>query len=723
MAAWKGLIWRTSLLLGLLISQQLTAGSFTDEDLSKRSLVVARRVISKTESHLLVGVNDSSVTRVVIRFPGNNFFYCSNPSDSIGRLSQYFVSSGWGEPHCTENEISLLRGPQTPTKNISTLLRGDVKAKPEPLFFSLWGKDIPNSVKLAVTYGADSTREMVVRVDEAPEFPKVARLMDIVILSSYSMPGDTILASPVDLKLTPEGGTWLATAEPDSLMTIRRPQFMRYDESSVTEAKLVSDERLYIKIPTNSKETTLRLAYYNKWGEAVFILPVASLMHIVSPLSAEPASTKLKIVQNATTPGGLICLGGRFSADADSSVALMPIRGGKPVKPPDVVAKSAYNLVLRMPQDMELSTYTLMAGAVGNQSARSIKVVKVARPFIFNSRWEVAINGTDSRVPLEIWNPRPGSYTIHSDGQFSSGGAENKLRGFISYNPDDPDTGLQPTFEAVIPWECPSPYMEHYSPKDNATHERKTSEEITTQFRFSYLEQQFSQRRMAVRKIVLRGEEYYKASESEDFLLKIRDEALDILEKQKHLVALKDYVESKFLNAYAEMSKHFVDQVLEARCPACTRTGTYAWASYPFLSSPKAPPGVVKVVDARLADLIFDFIKQVLSIVSSADHLTLTVCVVTTPEEGATFTFYPSSEQAPEGRLIFSTDGIYPNVWIGRYKYKISKTGYEDVEGFFDFIDDRSSVLECPLVKKGGGSSIACRIGNPGVKTRCQQIQ
>jgi hypothetical protein len=129
------------------------------------------------------------------------------------------------------------------------------------------------------------------------------------------------------------------------------------------------------------------------------------------------------------------------------------------------------------------------------------------------------------------------------------------------------------------------------------------------------------------------------------------------------------------------------------------------------------------VIKATLTSRILDYIHETLTKISSADHLTLTICVVTKPEEGATFSFSPSSEQSTEEQLIFSTDGLYPNVWIGRYRYKIVKTGYEEVEGLFDFIDMSSSTLECPLVKKGEGGPIACRLANAEIKTKCHQMQ
>lgn len=58
-----------------------------------------------------------------------------------------------------------------------------------------------------------------------------------------------------------------------------------------------------------------------------------------------------------------------------------------------------------------------------------------------------------------------------------------------------------------------------------------------------------------------------------------------------------------------------------------------------------------------------------------------------------------------------ATDGTITNIYRGRYVYRLSKTGYKDIQEPIDFIERSGDILDCELIPSGSAqTSLPCKL-------------
>jgi hypothetical protein len=83
-----------------------------------------------------------------------------------------------------------------------------------------------------------------------------------------------------------------------------------------------------------------------------------------------------------------------------------------------------------------------------------------------------------------------------------------------------------------------------------------------------------------------------------------------------------------------------------------------------------------------------------------------TLCVISTPEEQAEFRIFPESFPADERQT--STNAVISNLFVGKYRYRIRKQGFQAASFTLDLIRETQPVLECRLARESG-QPVPCR--------------
>ncbi len=207
---------------------------------------------------------------------------------------------------------------------------------------------------------------------------------------------------------------------------------------------------------------------------------------------------------------------------------------------------------------------------------------------------------------------------------------------------------------------------------------------------------------LAIHKIGSR--EYYTLKDATVSLTQTQDILTSFLQNAG-LKALKDYVEDTFAELTAEIHK----------------TSIVASINNFQLAKNQQPQQrqTLALVIKGVADLVFERASTLIArLYKDSNNLSISVCIISTPDR-ANFALHP--KQDPKGIRSVSTNGLIPDLWIGRYHYELTKSGFKTTSFDFDFLDDSSSVLECSLVKQAEkDEALACRPVDKKLKNRCR---
>lgn len=105
-------------------------------------------------------------------------------------------------------------------------------------------------------------------------------------------------------------------------------------------------------------------------------------------------------------------------------------------------------------------------------------------------------------------------------------------------------------------------------------------------------------------------------------------------------------------------------------------------------------------------------LKQVLDFLgSSGDSPQRSLCILSSPEDGAIVKIYPRS--LPSAPVETSTADIVSHLFPGKYRYEIWKERFKEVESEIDLTGDTRLVLDCRLIPTGHRDSPApCRLAS-----------
>ena len=156
------------------------------------------------------------------------------------------------------------------------------------------------------------------------------------------------------------------------------------------------------------------------------------------------------------------------------------------------------------------------------------------------------------------------------------------------------------------------------------------------------------------------------------------------------VTALKDEIKEEFAAYYGAIER--MEPAGEARTDDVDDQAPRPRHAAFFAGETQKPLLPTSKVD-KILDLIGDLLSD---LVKAGDAAAVELCVVSEPP-GAEFSMHPLSSHTESYAL--ETDGTLPEVAVGKYVYKVKKSGYWDLEYDVEFLHDRSGILECPLIR------------------------
>jgi hypothetical protein len=106
---------------------------------------------------------------------------------------------------------------------------------------------------------------------------------------------------------------------------------------------------------------------------------------------------------------------------------------------------------------------------------------------------------------------------------------------------------------------------------------------------------------------------------------------------------------------------------------------------------------------------------------SSGESPRRSLCVLSSPEEGAIVKIYPRSR--PSDPVETSTADIVSHLFPGKYRYEVWKDSFKEVESEIDLTGDTRMVLDCRLIPAGNRNQPApCRLASASERdaARCR---
>ncbi len=533
-------------------------------------------------------------------------------------------------------------------------------------------------------------------VKDLPPLAKVDHLRDVLIAPAFAEAGSKITITP---RFAQDSVAWALL------------------DGSIVEKASYDNGKLSLRIPPGINVARSRIICTDAWGERLVDLPIDDFIEITNGYNLKEGNIKY---YDTVSAGGLLCLSGDFRNFHPDTLIVTDSKGRETSLPigskVDAAASSVYNLILQLPTTLPAGRYSAkLTQGTEHLFLLDLQVVKVSYMYLGLGLWEVMIQGTDRPLPIFVYGSEFGSLNIKADSLLSSGGERNLLAGTLNFFKLKSDSSISAEVLAI----CPNPFNASFDgsismdriTKPSITTTVPSEEEIKGGLRV--IAGDLLRRRYALRERLL-SEGFYEVDDVKDVIDPVGSAALNLLKGPKQLAALRDYISQEFDRARKKIEDGSYTLEARSRCHYCSQPTQ----SFALVSTGK-PGNEIRLTKEGLTNEVLAFLQGIMDHLASADHLTLTICVTTEPEGGATFTFYPSSipdEEHPS----FSTNGDYPNVWIGRYKYKIEKRGYVTVKDqFFDFIDPASAAIECPLTREGLGDASPCRPARQEVRAKC----
>ncbi|HWM95117.1 MAG TPA: hypothetical protein VN493_30455 [Thermoanaerobaculia bacterium] len=120
----------------------------------------------------------------------------------------------------------------------------------------------------------------------------------------------------------------------------------------------------------------------------------------------------------------------------------------------------------------------------------------------------------------------------------------------------------------------------------------------------------------------------------------------------------------------------------------------------------------VELLPALETRKVQPLLKQVLDFLgSSGDSPQRSLCILSSPEDGAIVKIYPRS--LPSAPVETSTSDIVSHLFPGRYRYEVWKESFKEVESEIDLTGDTRLVLDCRLIPSGHRDNAApCRLAS-----------
>jgi hypothetical protein len=106
---------------------------------------------------------------------------------------------------------------------------------------------------------------------------------------------------------------------------------------------------------------------------------------------------------------------------------------------------------------------------------------------------------------------------------------------------------------------------------------------------------------------------------------------------------------------------------------------------------------------------------------SSGESPRRSLCILSSPEEGAIVRIYPRS--LPSDPVETSTADIVSHLFPGKYRYEIWKDSFKEVESEIDLTGDTRLVLDCRLIPSHDREQAApCRLASASERdaARCR---
>lgn len=525
------------------------------------------------------------------------------------------------------------------------------------------------SVAVTVSSGKTTFRAAEVAVEQLPPVEVAGSAADRVLLPPLLTPGEAITLSLLDAASTE--GVWSLG-----------------DEIAIPTGKAVGGWpvlRVRVPDPTSIDRPSV-LSYVDSWGETIVRAPVLEQSRILPVDLPAPAVAHLGKCGLRARSRWATCTCGWFPTAESQSAILVD---GKPAGAP--VAASRRSVCVAAPAGPHRLSGAASAG-FDPERAQETVALKVRGSIVGDLKpgqsatqtWTVT--GTSEPVHLRLSNSSPGVGSLEGgDTQtaVTSGGSPNAVSRLV--------TGLTSgSFRVAV---------EIDEPPDSSD-DREYPQLIAVVF-------QRELKRIAAQTEAAAQELHVERTDSATPPTVRRDDVLHLL----------DHVESELsealpfpeLAAFRDAASELIEELRREAMTSTISARSMRTERIRFVANDSGEPARLDEASARsLLSRLIDWLES-----NGGASPLRTLCIVTTPEDGAAVKMYPRSLPS-DWSAVTSRSRLTLN--LGRYDYEIQRRDYLPSKGSINLLTNPEQVFECPLARRAGDPT-ACKLLAQSVET------